>query len=313
MTTSGTVVFSVDRDDIIEYALKHIGALGDGETPSATQYTEGAMLLNMLVKAKMSDGMPLWALKTGYILPTTGTSSIALGPTGGHATLSYTTTTASAAASSGATTISVASATGFADTYNIGIELSDDTLQWTTISGAPSGTTITLAAALTGNVLAGAQIYVYQTKLQRPLRIVDAYLHNVLGNTEHRINIVSYADYFALGSHGDASIPNQLYYDPQLVNGVSYVYPRFLSGDYCIQIRFHRPFEDFNASTDTPDFPQEFYLPLMMSLASLLAPKNGVPLDERRTLKAEADSLWQEILGNGTEEGSIYLQPNNHR
>jgi len=270
------------------------------------------MLLNMLVKAKMADGMPLWALKTGYILPVTGTSTVSLGPTGGHATLSYTSTTTSAAAASGASTIVVTSYTGFADTYYIGIELSDSTMQWTTINGAVSSTTITLTTALTGAVSSGAQVYVYQTKLQRPLRIIDAYLYNVVSDTRHRINLTSLSDYSALGGPTDASIPNQITYDPQLTNGTLSVYPRFLTGDYLIQVRFHRPFEDFDASTDTPDFPQEYYLPLMVNLASLLAPKNGVPLDERKILIREAEMMWMQALSNGTEEGSIFLSPNRY-
>ena len=313
MTTSGTVSFSVTRDNLIEAALKHISALGDGETPSATQVTEASLLLNMLVKSKMADGMPLWALKTGYILPFTGSSSVSVGPAGGAATNSYTVTTTSAAASSGASTIIVTSATGFANAFYIGIELTDSTIQWTTINGVPSGTTITLTAALTGDVALGAQVYAYQTKMQRPLRVIDAYLKNIVSNTEHKINIVPYTDYNALGNHTDASIPNQVYYDPQLDNGTFFVYPRFLTGDYLIQIRYHRPFEDFNAASDTPDFPQEFYLPLMVSLASLLAPKNGVPLDERKTLAMEAIGIWAQALSNGTEEGSVYMQPNRIR
>lgn len=290
-------------------ALQNIGALGDGETPSATQLSEGSKWLNMLVKAKMADGMPLWALKTGYILPQTGVSTVTLGPTGTHATLSYTQTTTSAAASSGASTIVVTSATGFTSTYNIGIELSDSTMQWTTINGAPAGTTITLATTLTGAVSSGAQVYVYQTKLQRPLRIIDAYLFNVVDSTQHRINIVARSDLDSLGNPTDASIPNQLYYDPQLDNGVVGLYPRFLTGDYLIKVKFHRPFEDFDSASDTPDFPQEYYLPLVVSLSSLLAPKNGVNLDERRTLFGEAKNYWDQALSNGTEEASILVTP----
>lgn len=313
MTTSASVDFSVSRDDLIEHALKHIGALGDGETPSSTQYTEGAKLLNMLVKAKMADGMPLWALKTGYILPFTGASSTMIGPSGGHCTTSYVSTTTSAAAVLGASTIVVTSATGISTGYYIGIELSDSTMQWTTVNGAPSGTTVTLTDTLTAAVSASAEVYVYQTKMQRPLRIVDAYIHNTPSLNEHRINIATSSDYHALGTHTTESVPNQVYYDPQLDAGVFWVYPRFLTGDYLIQVRFHRPFEDFDASTDTPDFPQEFYLPLMVSLASLLAPKNGVPFKERTLLASEAKYMWDTALGNGTEEGSIFIQPNRVR
>ena len=309
MTTSGSIDFSVSRDQLIESALKHISVLGDGVTPSATQLSEASVILNMIVKAKMADGMPLWAMKTGYILPQTGVTAINLGVTGDHATLSYTQTTSSAAAVAGASTISVTSSTGFASTYYIGIELADNTMQWTTINGAPSGTTITLTEALTGAMSSGAQVYVYQTKLQRPLRIVDAYRTNVLTSTRAPINIRTYQQFHALGNFTDASIPNQIYYDPQVTNGILNVYPQFSTGDYVLEIRFHRPFEDFDAAADTPDFPQEYYLPLMVTLAWLLAPKNGVPLDERKLLQQEAQMLWDNALSNGTEEGSMNLQP----
>lgn len=309
MTTSGSIDFSVSRDQLIESALKHISALGDGESPSATQLSEAAVLLNMLAKAKMVDGMPLWAMKTGYILPQTGVNAIDIGATGDHVTASYTQTTTSAAAASGASTIAVTSATGFADTYYIGIELSDNTMQWTTINGAPSGTTITLTDVLTGAVDSGAQVYVYQTKLMRPLRIVEAYRLNTVASTRAPINIRPHKDFYSLGDWTSASEPNQIYYDPQLGDGVAHIHPRFSTGTYIIEIRFHRPFEDFDAASDTPDFPQEYQLPLMLSLAWLLAPKNGVSLDERKILLAEAISMWDIALSNGGEEGSLMLQP----
>jgi hypothetical protein len=39
--------------------------------------------------------------------------------------------------------------TGVATTYNIGVQLDDGTFQWTTVNGAPSGSTVTLTAVLT--------------------------------------------------------------------------------------------------------------------------------------------------------------------
>jgi len=312
MTTSGSIDFSVSRDALIKAALQHIMVLQDGDDPSATQLSEAATLLNMLVKAKMADGMPLWALKTGYILPQTGVSQIDVGGTGDHCTLSYVQTTTSAAAILGASTIVVTSATGFANGYYIGIVLADNTIQWTTINGAPSGTTITLTATLTGAVSSGAVVYCYQTKMQRPLRIVDAYRLDQIGNTRAPINLITYQQYRSLGNHTSASIPNQIYYDPQLVDGILSVYPRFSDGQYVLEVRFHRPFEDFDSASDTPDFPQEYYLAIMTNLAALLAPKNGLPLQERTTLLKEADYYWQQALSYGTEEGSFNIQPASH-
>jgi hypothetical protein len=169
MTTSNSVDFSVSRDDIIKAAMQQVGILGEGVSPNSTQLTEKGIILNMIVKARMADGMPLWALKTGYVLPQTGTSSVSIGPTGGHATLTYTATTTSAAAILDAQTIVITSATGFTIGYNIGIELSDSTMQWTTISNLV-GTTVTLGAVLTAAVSSGAQVYAYQNQTSKTLK-----------------------------------------------------------------------------------------------------------------------------------------------
>ncbi len=51
MATSGSTDFSVSRDDIIKRALRIIGVLAQGETPTTNQTTEAAVALNGLVKA----------------------------------------------------------------------------------------------------------------------------------------------------------------------------------------------------------------------------------------------------------------------
>src|SRR3990167_90446 len=49
-----------------------IGLEREGGTPSSTQYTEGALRLNLLIKSWHGLGMTLWTNKIGYILPQTG-------------------------------------------------------------------------------------------------------------------------------------------------------------------------------------------------------------------------------------------------
>lgn len=69
MTTSGTYDFSVNRDQLIYGALRLAGVIAQGETPSSSQVSDAATTLNMLVKAWMADGMPLWAIRTITITP----------------------------------------------------------------------------------------------------------------------------------------------------------------------------------------------------------------------------------------------------
>lgn len=56
--------YTVNRDDLIKRALRLIGAVAQGETPTTAQTDEAAKALNGLVLAWQADGMPLWAIKT---------------------------------------------------------------------------------------------------------------------------------------------------------------------------------------------------------------------------------------------------------
>ena len=75
MATSGTTAYSTNRDDIIKRALRLIGAISQGETPTALQVSEAATALNSLVKAWAADGMPLWAI-TERTLPLVSGQSV---------------------------------------------------------------------------------------------------------------------------------------------------------------------------------------------------------------------------------------------
>lgn len=59
-TISGSYNYSATRDDIIKRALRIIGAIGQGETPTSTQFTECSQALNDLVKEWQGDGMQMW-------------------------------------------------------------------------------------------------------------------------------------------------------------------------------------------------------------------------------------------------------------
>lgn len=79
MATSSSTNYSTTRDDIIKRALRLIGVLSQGETPTDTQITEASVALNSLVKAWQTDGLPLWALKQTPITLTNNTASYSIG------------------------------------------------------------------------------------------------------------------------------------------------------------------------------------------------------------------------------------------
>lgn len=73
--------YTQTRDDIIKRALRILGVLAQGETPTADQTTEAAIALNGLVKAWQADGMPLWAIKTYSMSLSTGKKEYKIGET----------------------------------------------------------------------------------------------------------------------------------------------------------------------------------------------------------------------------------------
>jgi len=313
MASSGSYNFSVTAADIVKTALQHISAIGDGDTPSTTQYSEGILLLNMLIKLREKDGMPVWGLKRGYILPFTGTAAI---NTDSHVVTSYAQTTTSAAAASGASSVTLTSATGISTGDHIGIWQDDSTVLWTTVT--MSGTTATLANVTTDTVTSGNYVYAYTAtnRIQKPLRITGANMMDLASSTSWEITQDSREDYFRLSNRSQTGVPNQFYYDlapsdeTQVdTNGTIYVYPIFNVQSQLIEFNYVRPFQDIDTQTDTFDFPQPFYLPIMIELASLLGPKNGVDIKERQALKQEAQMYLEEALETVYPEGSLFLQP----
>ena len=317
MATSGSYDFAVTRDNLINLAHQHIGAIGEGETASSDQVTEAALILNMMVKLRQADGMPLWSIKRGTMLPVTAVSSVA---TNSHIVTGYQYTTISAAEASGQTVISLTAAGDNADSDQIGIELDDGSMHWTTISANGTTTTPTIATALPSAAAAGNRVYAYTAsadRIQKPLRILNANVMLRSDESSRDIYVEDMRDYYALGNRTTeaSSGPNYIFYDQastattNLDNGQVFFYPRFGNGDYVVEFTYHRPFQDFDAATENPDFPQTFFLPLMLELAALLGPKFGVPIEERQALHQEAAMYREVALSSVYPEGSLQLVP----
>jgi hypothetical protein len=80
MAVSNSTNYTVTRDDVIKRALRIIGAIGQGETPSTDAVTEAAVALNQLVKEWNADGMQLWRQATSSaITMVASTTSYAIG------------------------------------------------------------------------------------------------------------------------------------------------------------------------------------------------------------------------------------------
>jgi hypothetical protein len=145
----------------------------------------------------------------------------------------------------------------------------------------------------------------------KPLKVIQAWNRNTISNIDVPMRILTKQEYNILGNKTTTGNPIQIYYEPLRDYGVLHVFPTPSSTDasnQVIHIVHQRPFEDFNASTDTPDFPQEWYDAVVYGLAVRLAPEYGVPIDQRQVLGREAADIKMAALSFGTEEGSLFFQ-----
>lgn len=79
MPTSTSYNHTKTRDQIITRALRIIGSISQGETPTAYAVTEASEVLNDLIKEWESDGMQLWCIKEYSLTPVAGTSTYSIG------------------------------------------------------------------------------------------------------------------------------------------------------------------------------------------------------------------------------------------
>lgn len=81
-----------------------------------------------------------------------------------------------------------------------------------------------------------------------------------------------------------------------------------------IDIVYQKKFDNFTSTTtDTLDFPSYWTTALVYKTAQLLAPENGIPLEDRKLLAAETKEAWDMASDWGDEDGSLYIQPERNR
>lgn len=230
MATSNTYSYQLTRNEIIASALRKLGVLAEGQTPSAQNYADGMMALNTAISQLRAVGMPLWARSEYTFTPTTGTYTI--------------------------------------------------------------GTGMTLNTPFPVKLL---QAFRTETNAKIPLELMAREDFNILPTT-------------STGS------PIKVNYQPNINYGTLSFWPSPTSSNTAtITLVYQRPYQYFTASTETMDFPEEWYNALIYTLAVLLAPEWGVPLPDRQALKSEAKDYIEMAQMVGQEDASFFIQPERDR
>lgn len=310
-TLSGSSNYENTRNEIISAALRKCGQLAEGETATAQQVADAAGDLERFVKALQADGVHIWKTEELVLFLDTTSQSYDLGSTGDRVCRAAVldTTTIGADEAAGQTSLTVASITGIANADTIGIVLDDGTMHWTTVNGAPSGTTVVVTSALPSAAASGKSVYAFPSKAVRPLRILSARVKTDSTN-ENPMALMGREDYFDISNKSSTGVPSQFFYNPTLTDGKFYIYPVASDATDYINLTAAMPFDDFDSADNNPDLPAEWTNALIWGLASEIAIEYGV--DDSTYIKIqEKAAYWLDKASQmNTEDASVIFMPN---
>lgn len=319
MSTSGTVTFNQTRDQIISDSLSLLGVLSAGETANTNDISLCSNLLNKMVKAWMGQGIHLWTEESGtvFFVQNQAQYNILAGASGAKASDGTGTpveTTLSSAASNGASSISVTTATGMSSGDVIGVVQDNQTILWTTINGAPSGTTVTLLSPLTNAASSGNSVFTYTSQMPRALSIQSARLRNKSGFDRY-IKMITRDEYMNIPEKTSSGSPVIVMYSPQLSRGEIYVWPVPSDVNERLEVSWLREIQDFDSGTDNPDLPQEWLEALTYNLAVRAAPAYGINLSSggiqgNPDILRQAAQYLEEMKAWDAEQPYVKIIPN---
>lgn len=298
--TSGNYEYSQSAIRIITTALRVCQVIGDNETPDGAMLDDALDAFNAMIKGWQASGIHVWSEEEAILFPDANKAQYEIGTTSqDHACVFRTLvqTTLSAAAASGASTISVTSASGIVTGYYIGVQTTAGTNFWTTVNGAPSGTTVTLSTPLDASCVAGAIVFCYPTPLVRPLRLYSGRRYVYSSGIETSMIQMSRLDYANQPNKTTTGTFTAYFFDPQTgPSGGAYIYPQALLNfwpepqDNTNGFRFtsQRPLQTLDNLSNLPDFPPEWIAALKWNLAVEIAPQYAVPAQQMQMIAQQA-------------------------
>jgi hypothetical protein len=79
---SSTAIYTITRNQVINGALRVLGAIGSGDTPSPDDIDNCSQALNLYIKQLQVKGLPLWKTEDLQVPMVVGQTVYAIGPTG---------------------------------------------------------------------------------------------------------------------------------------------------------------------------------------------------------------------------------------
>lgn len=148
---------------------------------------------------------------------------------------------------------------------------------------------------------------------KKPLRVLSVRRRLTTSTTDTPMHALSRDEYDNLPNKTVEGTPTSFYYDPQRATGTLYVWPEPTSAvatANTLRVTYLRPIEDFDASNNDPDLPQEWLNALIWNLADELEaeyplndPRRAGKIHDRAVETKAAIEAWD------TEPASLFLQP----
>lgn len=273
-TTSGSYDFNLTRNEIIKLALQKIRRLAEGSEPSAIQIDTVSKYLNMMIRSWQNEQIFLWV--TDWTRKTFSASDKRLGSDGETYTCILThDSEASNKPITGADYTSVWKKTGSGGTL------------WIT------GTTYNSI----GDFLVDSQI----------IDIENAFIRN--GSSDTPLTIISMPSFFDIADKTTTGLPTTLIFERKKSPRV-YLWPQPDSTSYVLHYLATRKLQDFDNADDNADFQDRWLDAIVTSLAYKISGHYGLTIQERLSIKAEAEELKTYAKGyDRNTEDALYISP----
>lgn len=309
MPLSNSTDYNQTALQIITDALTLIGVLRPGGTASTNDVNFCLNLLNKMIKSWSAKGIHMWVETEGTLFLRDGVNQYTLSSTASDQSGDNSVeTTLSSVGSSGSTVLVLTDTTGMTASDNIGIELDDNTRQWTTIISVDSSTQVTVQTALTGDAASGNTVFSYTTHSGKALSVSSARLKDN-GDVETPLLMRGRDDFMTIPYKSITGRPNTICYVSSISSGTFYVFPTPDQCYYRIKFSYQQMIEDLDSSSDNLEFPSEWLETITLNLAALIGTTYGKVGSAIAEIRQMAQQSLLDMQMFDVDSGSIFIVP----
>jgi hypothetical protein len=300
-----TGVYAKTAGDLIRDALRAATISGISLPVQSEDFAQGESALNDILMSLQTEQIHVWAQTEALIPLNPDQTKYVFGTD--HIFTNYVYTTADAAIAT-ATALTVVSTTGMTTGDFIGVELADGTRQWTTLT-VTGATTLTLAAALTGDIDDLSSVYTYTTATDQPVRIDSVRYADTYTSDEISTSMVARDEYFNQPSKTTSGAVNTWYFQRNLDFGHLYIWPIADNCKRLLRITFIKPQYIPEDQSEDILIPPEWYVALKFKLAADLAMSYGVDPNRQMMLEQKAAIYLQKAISSDDDGASFQFTP----